>query len=135
MVEAEEQTFEVVTNPEEQYSIWPEERDVPDGWVAVGPAGSKEDCLDYIERVWTDMRPRSLRVETQGSDERTPNEDLQGLVGTTLSQYEERVEEYAGGQPELFGWFLARVLEAKPIDEVDPDAVRGELDRQLPKVH
>lgn len=133
MIEGRQQTFEVVTNPEEQYSIWPKEREVPDGWVAVGPAGSKEDCLDYIERVWTNMRPRSLRVDTR-ERERPPNEELQGLVGNTLSQHEARVEDYAGGQPELFGWFLARVLEAEGRDAVDPDAVRGELNRQLPKV-
>jgi MbtH protein len=51
----------VVVNHEEQYSIWPVDRDVPLGWTIVGVEGTKRACLDHIERVWTDMRPRSLR--------------------------------------------------------------------------
>jgi uncharacterized protein YbdZ (MbtH family) len=51
----------VVVNDEEQYSIWPEGRELPAGWRAEGTSGSKEICLDHIEKVWTDMRPRSLR--------------------------------------------------------------------------
>jgi MbtH protein len=53
--------FEVVVNQEEQYSIWPAEDRPPEGWQVVGVCGSKAECLDHIERVWTDMRPRSLR--------------------------------------------------------------------------
>ncbi|MFJ3497782.1 MbtH family protein [Streptomyces sp. NPDC086091] len=55
------QTYRVVVNGEEQYSIWPEGRDLPDGWFEEGTSGTKEDCLDHVERVWTDMRPLSLR--------------------------------------------------------------------------
>jgi MbtH protein len=51
----------VVMNHEEQYSIWPERKELPAGWNAVGKKGSKKECLDYIEEVWTDMRPLSLR--------------------------------------------------------------------------
>lgn len=51
----------VVINEEEQYSIWPVWRDIPDGWKAVGEARDKEACLDWIEVNWTDMRPASLR--------------------------------------------------------------------------
>ena len=54
-------TFIVVVNHEEQYSIWPEYKDIPAGWRAVGKSGSKKECLDHIEAVWTDMRPLSLR--------------------------------------------------------------------------
>jgi MbtH protein len=53
--------FKVVLNDEEQYSIWPEGRDIPAGWRAEGTSGSREQCLDHIERVWVDMRPRSVR--------------------------------------------------------------------------
>lgn len=53
--------FQVVMNHEEQYSIWPADRQMPLGWNAVGPSGTREECLDYIEKVWTDMRPLSLR--------------------------------------------------------------------------
>ncbi len=53
--------FQVVLNHEEQYSIWPTDREIPAGWRAAGKAGPKAECLRYIEEVWTDMRPLSLR--------------------------------------------------------------------------
>lgn len=64
-----ETRFRVVVNHEEQYSIWPDYKPVPDGWRALDKEGSKEGCLAYIEEVWTDMRPLSLRqaLKNQGS--------------------------------------------------------------------
>ncbi|HLL83453.1 MAG TPA: MbtH family protein [Longimicrobium sp.] len=53
--------YQVVVNHEEQYSIWPADRDLPLGWTAAGKQGPKDECLAYIEEVWTDMRPLSLR--------------------------------------------------------------------------
>ncbi|HVR29032.1 MAG TPA: MbtH family NRPS accessory protein [Thermoanaerobaculia bacterium] len=53
--------YRVVVNHEEQYSIWPLDRDLPDGWREAGKSGSKAECLRYIGTVWTDMRPASLR--------------------------------------------------------------------------
>ncbi len=53
--------YKVVINHEEQYSIWPKTRENPLGWKDVGKAGTKQECLAYIEEVWTDMRPLSLR--------------------------------------------------------------------------
>ncbi|MCG3210467.1 MAG: Protein MbtH [Anaerolineae bacterium] len=53
--------YKVVINDEEQYSIWPAERENPAGWRDAGKSGPKEECLAYIEEVWTDMRPLSLR--------------------------------------------------------------------------
>ena len=53
--------YRVVVNDEGQYSIWPIERDLPLGWKDEGTGGSKRECLDHIKRVWTDMRPISLR--------------------------------------------------------------------------
>ena len=63
--EDDKRLYEVVINHEEQYSIWPAERDVPLGWKKVGKSGLKEECLDYIEEVWTDMRPLSLRKQME----------------------------------------------------------------------
>jgi MbtH protein len=60
-----ETRFLVVVNHEEQYSIWPDYKALPDGWRAVDKQGSKEECLAYIESVWTDMRPLSLRQALQ----------------------------------------------------------------------
>lgn len=53
--------WRVVRNDEEQYSLWPARRDLPAGWLDVGVGGTEEECLAYIETVWTDMRPRRLR--------------------------------------------------------------------------
>jgi len=53
--------YAVVRNHEEQYSIWWTDRDVPAGWESVGKTGTKDECLAYIDEVWTDMRPLSLR--------------------------------------------------------------------------
>jgi MbtH protein len=59
--------YHVVVNHEEQYSIWPAHRDVPAGWRIDGPARPREECLTHIEQVWTDMRPRSVRMAVDGS--------------------------------------------------------------------
>jgi MbtH protein len=53
--------YKVVVNSEEQYSIWPAERENPLGWRDAGKTGSRAECLAHIREVWTDMRPRSLR--------------------------------------------------------------------------
>jgi MbtH protein len=53
--------YKVVVNHEEQYSIWPAERANPLGWSDAGKTGPKPECLTYIEEVWTDMRPLSVR--------------------------------------------------------------------------
>lgn len=60
-------TYKVVVNHEEQYSIWASERECPVGWREEGMAGPKAECLAYVERVWTDMRPASVRSETSGT--------------------------------------------------------------------
>ena len=59
--EEDDRTYKVVVNHEEQYSIWFADRDLPAGWREVGRSGSKAECLAYIDEVWTDMRPLSLR--------------------------------------------------------------------------
>ncbi|MEY4511661.1 MAG: hypothetical protein RLZZ450_3783 [Pseudomonadota bacterium] len=67
-IDAEDTEFTVVLNEEEQFSIWPTFKAVPEGWREVGVVGVKTVCLDYIERTWVDMRPRSLR-EAMARDE------------------------------------------------------------------
>lgn len=62
--------YEVVVNHEEQYSIWEEGREIPPGWKAVGKSGPKEECLAHIEKVWTDMRPLSVRKALAEAEER-----------------------------------------------------------------
>ena len=63
--------YKVVVNDEEQYSIWPADRESPAGWRDAGKTGLKADCLAYIEEVWTDMRPLSLRRQMDGPGDRT----------------------------------------------------------------
>lgn len=57
--------YKVVINHEEQYSIWPDYKEIPLGWKDVGKAGLKAECLAYINEVWTDMRPLSLRKKME----------------------------------------------------------------------
>ena len=57
--------YKVVVNHEEQYSIWPAEQENALGWKDAGKRGSKAECLAYIETVWTDMRPLSLRKKME----------------------------------------------------------------------
>ena len=61
------QNYKVVINQEEQYSIWPAERDNPAGWQDVGKSGLKDECLAFIREHWTDMRPLSLRKRMEVS--------------------------------------------------------------------
>jgi len=64
--ESEDTTiYKVVVNHEEQYSIWPADRENPLGWNDAGKSGLKADCLSYIKEVWTDMRPLSLRKKME----------------------------------------------------------------------
>ncbi|MEV7557466.1 MbtH family NRPS accessory protein [Streptomyces sp. NPDC089795] len=66
MNDAAPQQYLVVANDEEQYSLWEAGRSVPLGWHDQEVRGTKEECLAHIERVWTDMRPLSLRVSMAG---------------------------------------------------------------------
>jgi MbtH protein len=55
--------YQVLVNDEEQYSLWPADHEVPAGWRPDGTVGTKQECSDHVDRVWTDMRPRSLREQ------------------------------------------------------------------------
>jgi MbtH protein len=64
--EQEDKTiYKVVVNHEEQYSIWPVDRENALGWTDEGKSGTKEECLAHIKEVWTDMRPLSLRKKME----------------------------------------------------------------------
>lgn len=53
--------YVVVMNEEEQFSIWMADKEVPAGWIVQPMSGGKEECLEYINIHWTDMRPARLR--------------------------------------------------------------------------
>jgi MbtH protein len=59
--------YDVVVNDEEQYSIWPADLEGAPGWRTVGKRGPKAECLAYIEEMWTDMRPLSLRRQMEAA--------------------------------------------------------------------
>jgi len=53
-------TYLVLINSEGQHSLWPSFADVPDGWTVALQNTDRKSALDYVERHWTDLRPRSL---------------------------------------------------------------------------
>lgn len=55
------ESWRVLINLEDQYSIWPTFKTIPIGWREEGKTGTKAECLTYINEVWVDMRPRSLK--------------------------------------------------------------------------
>ena len=55
--------YQVVVNHEEQYSVWPADREPPHGWWAEGTTGTRTECLARIAEVWTDLRPSSVRAD------------------------------------------------------------------------
>ena len=69
--EEDDRHYKVVVNDEEQYSIWPVDRDNPAGWRDGGKSGTKAECLAFIEEVWTDMRPLSLRKAMDAAPEKS----------------------------------------------------------------
>lgn len=54
-------TFHVLVNDEEQHSLWPSFKEIPAGWHSVFGPTTRQQALDYVEREWTDLRPKSLR--------------------------------------------------------------------------
>jgi MbtH protein len=67
-MERSQATYRVVSNSEEQYSVWPADRDLPVGWRDTGKIGTKDECLAYIQEVWTDKRPSSQRGKRDDSE-------------------------------------------------------------------
>lgn len=65
--EDQDAQYLVLVNAEKQYSLWPVFIEVPQGWEIAFDEASRQDCLDFIEKTWTDMRPKSL-VDAMGSN-------------------------------------------------------------------
>jgi MbtH protein len=53
-------SYLVVVNDESQHALWPALAELPAGWTVALPAASRQECLAYVERHWTDLRPQSL---------------------------------------------------------------------------
>jgi MbtH protein len=70
--------YRVVVNNDDQYSIWPEHKENPLGWRDAGKVGTKAECLAYIEEVWTDMRPLSLRKKMEEAARQLEEDEAKG---------------------------------------------------------
>ncbi|MFF4604355.1 MbtH family protein [Streptomyces sp. NPDC001339] len=53
--------YQVLVNHEEQYGLFPAGLQIPDGWQAVGHQDTEAACRAYVDTVWHDTRPLSLR--------------------------------------------------------------------------
>lgn len=62
--QSNEAMYEVVINHEEQYSLWPAEKTIPNGWRAAGKRDTQAACLEFIRENWTDMTPLSVRQQS-----------------------------------------------------------------------
>jgi MbtH protein len=98
--ESEDTTvYQVVMNHEERYSIWSVNKEIPAGWKYAGKTGTKHECLDYIEEVWKDMRPLSLRrameriEREEGMDKRPPSPSKKMARTPSPSKKMARTEE------------------------------------------
>lgn len=60
MTDNKNDIFYVLINDEEQYSLWSAGIDIPKGWREI-ISGNKDECLQYINEIWKDMRPKSIR--------------------------------------------------------------------------
>ncbi|MEU6447304.1 MbtH family protein [Streptomyces sp. NPDC048232] len=57
----------VLVNDEGQHSLWPSFVEVPAGWTVVHGEDTRAACLAYVEKHWTDLRPKSL-IEAMASE-------------------------------------------------------------------
>jgi len=66
---SDDRTHIVLINHEEQYSLWPKGKELPNGWREAGKEGTIEECSRFVDEVWTDMRPLSLRKRMDANAE------------------------------------------------------------------
>ncbi|TQV77389.1 MbtH family NRPS accessory protein [Aliikangiella marina] len=81
--EEDTRTYNVVINHEEQYSIWLADRENALGWHNEGMSGTKAECLEYIDKVWTDMRPLSLRKHMEKIEQEKAASDDKNVADAT----------------------------------------------------
>jgi uncharacterized protein YbdZ (MbtH family) len=148
--------YRVVVNHEEQYSIWPADRECPLGWRDAGKTGAKSECLAHIESVWTDMRPLSLRRQMESptrtsviSDIVTAGEldDPRDDLVAYLSQGEHPVQATATSAEQFIervrsGYVNIRFTDTRGGTELgiklDPavgDTIGADVEGQKGKVH
>lgn len=88
--------YKVVINEEEQYSIWAHELAIPAGWRFEGVYGRKEEVLNHIEKVWTDMRPLSLRRAMEEWPEARQFKGISPEGQKMLDEWKKKEDEWDG---------------------------------------
>ena len=61
--ESADESYLVLVNHENQHSLWPAFADIPAGWTTAFGPDARPACLEFVERNWTDITPRSLLDE------------------------------------------------------------------------
>jgi MbtH protein len=89
--EDEDANYFVLVNEEDQHSLWPVFADVPDGWQVIFGEDKRQACLDFIEKSWTDMRPKSLIVQME-ADAAARQNDASGN-GSKAAKKDERLSK------------------------------------------
>jgi len=70
--ESDDAEYFVLVNGERQYCIWPASQEIPAGWTSTGPKRQRAESVMWIDRNWTDMRPKNL-TETPSSALSSPD--------------------------------------------------------------
>ncbi|UXN66733.1 MbtH family NRPS accessory protein (plasmid) [Phyllobacterium sp. A18/5-2] len=55
------ESWSVVRDGEDRYSVWPDDKALPVGWSKVPISGTRDACLQKIKMIWIDPRPLGLR--------------------------------------------------------------------------
>lgn len=125
-MEPNDAIYYVVINHEQQYSIWPTS-EPPAGWQVVGQQGTRDECLERIEVLWTDMRPLSLREFMSAAvpvEDGVPEPDLgPDLVTRLCREQDVELELFAPASLEL----LRERLELGMIHVRFPETRGGTL--------
>jgi uncharacterized protein YbdZ (MbtH family) len=133
--ESADERYIVVVNHEEQYSIWPEGRDLPLGWHAEGTAGPKDVCLDHIQKIWTDMRPLSLRKKME-EEARRQKQEQEASVPATASDdddVEPLVRRLAAGSHPVVVTGVGDRNGAEAIERFRQRVDRGQINVLFPE--
>ncbi|MET7938255.1 4-hydroxyphenylpyruvate dioxygenase [Streptomyces sp. NPDC005322] len=122
--------YHVLVNAEGQHSLWPTFIDVPAGWTVMLDSASRQECLDFIEKSWTDMRPKSLIEAMRADSSDFSVEYVECYVGDLDLSVANWVDNYAfkvigeAGSPEH--GFRSRVLRQNRVVIVLTQAVAAD---------
>jgi uncharacterized protein YbdZ (MbtH family) len=84
--EDENGVYHVLINDEGQHSLWPSFIEVPQGWTIILNSGTRAACLEFIEKNWTDMRPKSLIAAMEGADKSAKAEEAKTDQAETVAE-------------------------------------------------